>query len=256
LKKSDNVKSVLKALNLFNELVSNGEPISLSSLSNKTNINISTVYRLLNTMSNMGYVKQDENDHYYIGHFAYQIADLINDSFNLKEFIHPFLEEIEGTSNETANLTILHNYQVLYIDQVESSHMLKILVKSGELKPAYCTAAGKVLLAHLNNQRLKNYLDKTEFIQYSKNTITEPAILLQVLKKIKKQKYAVEIEEYEEDVIGVAAPILGKNKKLQGAICLSGPCSRINSLSLKEKLIPLIKTKTEEISSSLSQRCY
>jgi len=72
---------------------------------------------------------------------------------------------------------------------------------------------------------------------------------------IKKQKYAVEIEEFEEDVIAVAAPIMGKNKKLQGAICVSGPCSRIDSLSLKEKLIPIIKNKAEEISSALSQRC-
>ncbi len=255
MKKSNNVKSVLKALNLFNELVNNGEPISLSSLSNKTDINISTVYRLLNTMSNMGYVQQDKNDHYYLGHFAYKIADLINDSFDLKEFVHPFLREVVNSCNETANLTQLHNYQVLYTDQVESSHMLKIIIKSGEIKPAYCTAAGKVLLAYLNNKKLKSYLSNTKFIQHSKNTITEPAILLQVLKMIKKQKYAVEIEEFEEDVIAVAAPIMGKNKKLQGAICVSGPCSRIDSLSLKEKLIPIIKNKAEEISSALSQRC-
>ncbi len=256
MKKSNNVKSVLKALNLFNELVINGEPISLSNLSNKTEINISTVYRLLNTMSNMGYVKQDENDHYYIGHFAYKIANIINDSFDIKEFVHPFLEEIVYSCNETANLTLLHNYQVLYTDQVESSHMLKIIIESGELKPAYCTAAGKILLAYLNKQRLMKYLDKTEFIQYSKNTVIEPAILLQVLKKIKEQKFAVEIEEFEEGVIGVAAPILDINKKLQGAICISGPCSRINSILLKEKLIPLIKNKAKEISSSLSQDCY
>lgn len=134
--------------------------------------------------------------------------------------------------------------------------MLKIIIESGELKPAYCTAAGKILLAYLNKQRLMKYLDKTEFIQYSKNTVIEPAILLQVLKKIKEQKFAVEIEEFEEGVIGVAAPILGTNKKLQGAICVSGPCSRINSILLKEKLIPLIKTKAKEISSSLSQDCY
>ncbi len=251
MKKSNNVKSVLKALNLFNVLVTNGEPMSLSSLSNKTNINISTAYRLLNTMVSIGYIKHDDQDHYYIGNFAYKIADLIQDSFNLKEFIFPYLEDIVNICNETANFSIMQNFQVLYVDQVESTHMLKIIVKPKDTIPAYCTASGKVLLAYLNKLRLQKYLEKTELIHYSKNTITEPAILIQVLKKIKEQEYALEIEEYEEDVISVAAPILDKNKKLQGAISVSGPCSRINSLLLKDKLIPLVNTTAKEISSNL-----
>ena len=253
MKKSNNVKSVIKALNLFNELVENGEPMSLSTISNKTKMNISTVYRLLNTMSAVGYIKQDENDKYCLGHYAYKIADQIHDSFDIKEFVHPFLEEIVNICNETAHFTIMENYRVLYIDQVESSHMLKIVIKSKDSKPAYCTASGKALLAYLNRKNLKNYLEKTSFIQYSKNTITEPTILVQVLKKIKEQEYAVEIEEYEEGIISVAAPIIGKNKKPQGTISISGPCSRINSILLKDDLIPLIKSKAKEISSYLSK---
>ncbi|MFP4661495.1 MAG: IclR family transcriptional regulator [Halanaerobiales bacterium] len=254
MKKSNNVKSVMKALRLFNELIKNGKPVSLSSLSNKTEMNISTVYRLLNTMAAMGYVEQDINDHYYLGHFAYRIAEQIQDSLDWKEFIHPYLEEIVELCNETASFTRLQNRQILYLDEVKSTHMLKIITDTGDTKPAYCTAAGKILLSHLDKKRLRKYIDNTQFIKYSENTVTDAQRLVELLEKIKEQGYAVEIEEFEEGVVSVAAAIISKKKKIQGALTISGPCTRIDNFQLKNNLIPLIKNKAIEISCELSEK--
>ncbi|MFW5972160.1 MAG: helix-turn-helix domain-containing protein, partial [Bacillota bacterium] len=64
MKKANKVKSVTKAMTIFSELAKLGKPISLSLLSTKTRMNISTVYRILNTMTELGYVQQNEKDLY------------------------------------------------------------------------------------------------------------------------------------------------------------------------------------------------
>jgi len=82
---SNHVKSVIKSFTIFEELVANGSPMTLSSISNKLDINISTVHRLINTLVKLGYVEQNEKGLYKIGINAYNIADIIIEDFNLKK---------------------------------------------------------------------------------------------------------------------------------------------------------------------------
>ena len=245
------VKSVIKALNLFEELLKQSEPISISSLSNQTGMNISTVYRLLNTMMNKGYVKQNENDLYCLGHYAYEIADMVHNSFDFKKYIHPFLDKLVEESNETSFFSILIDNKVVYLDQVESNNFLRTSINKKSKTAAYCTSAGKIMLSYLNEKSLYNYLENTDLIKYSQKTITDPSILKEELKKTKKQGYAIEIGEFEKGLLSVAAPILGKRNKLLGAICISGPCHRVDNLDLNQKIIPLIKNTAKDISAQL-----
>jgi len=247
MRDSNKVQSVIKAMKIFEELVYNGSAISLSKLSERVGLNISTVHRLVNTLLDLGYVEQNGDGQYRLGLFAYEIADIINRDFDLRKVVHPILEEIAAECNETCNLVVLENSQVVYLDQVESTNMVRMFASPGSRGPAYCTGAGKMLLSYLEERELAEYIQKTEFVPYTENTITDPLELERELKKIRLQGYSLDLEEREKGVRCVAAPILGREGKILGAISVSGPSTRISMDFLKQKLIPLVTEKSNYI---------
>lgn len=251
MKRDNTVKSVIKALNIFKLLVEEGKPISLSSISKKADINISTVYRLLNTLVKLGYVKQDEKELYCLGLHSYEIADLINQNFNIRELVRPHLKKIVKKCNETSSFAVLEANKIVYIDQIESKNMIKVSTSLKTKIPAYCTGSGKVLLAYLDNEVLEKYIKNTNFIKYTNSTIINPLSLKKELNKVKEQGYATELEEKEKGVHSVAAPIFTMNNKPFGAISISGPSSRITHKYLTNKLIPLIISSAKQLSTEL-----
>ncbi len=251
---SNHVKSVIKSFTIFEELVANGSPMTLSSISNKLDINISTVHRLINTLVKLGYVEQNEKGLYKIGINAYNIADIIIEDFNLKKVVHPYLKEIVDICNETCNLVALENNQVVYLDQIESTNMVRMFAKEGSRGEAYCTGSGKALLANLEENQILEYIKTIKLENFTKNTITKPENLIKELKTIKKQGYALDLEEKEIGVRCVAAPLFDGNHRLMGAISVSGPCTRITEDYLKSSLIPLVRDKAKQITSLLERK--
>ncbi len=250
---NNRVKSVVKAMKIYEQLVSSPDPITLSRISKKVNLNISTVHRLLNTLLDLGYVDQNEEGHYRLGIRSYKLADNIENSFDMKQIVHPYLKEIAASCNETSNLVILEDFQVVYVDQVQSTNMIRMFAGIGSRGEAYCTGAGKVLLAHLEEQQLEHYLQETEFKAFTKNTITDPETLHRELKQIQKKGYALDMEEKEKGVRCAAAPILGKDEVIEGAISVSGPCARITEDYLKQTLVPLVCEKAGEVTAHLQE---
>ncbi len=251
MKDGNLVKSVIKAVKILEELIHNGSPLSISKISKRVEINISTVHRLINTLVKLGYVEQNEKGLYQLGLHSYEIADLINREFDLKRMVRPYLKEIVSRCNETSNLVVLEDNQVLYLDQIESNKIVRMFAGIGSRGPAYCTGSGKALLAHLDEEDLEEYIENTEFKVFTGSTITDPERLKEELLEIREQGYALDLEEMERGVCCVAAPILGKDDRLLGAISVSGPSTRISMDYLKKVLIPLVKGKAVEINLEL-----
>jgi len=251
MKDKNVVKSVVKAMKIFEELAYHGSPLSLSRLSQRVNINISTVHRSINTLVKLGYLDQNAEGLYCLGMHAYETAEIITHNFDLRNLVHPYMEEIQASCNETTNLVVLENNQVVYLDQVESTQMVRMFASIGSKGPAYCTGSGKILLSYLNQKQLKEYIKEIDFIKYTENTIIESEKLKEELVKIREQGYALDFEEMEKGVCCVAAPIIGREGRVLAALSVSGPRTRINKDYMNQILIPLIKKKAEEISSRM-----
>lgn len=253
MENTNHVKSVIKAFHIFEELIEKGSAMSLSSISKELKINISTVHRLINTLVKLGYVSQDEKGLYKVGFKAYNMADIIIKDFDIKKIVHPFLGEIVDTCNETCNFVALEKNEVVYLDQIESTNMVRMFAKEGSRGAAYCTGSGKALIANLNEKKLNEYIKKVDLEKYTQNTITDPKELIKELKTIKEQGYALDLEEKEIGVRCVAAPLFDRNNKLVGAISVSGPCTRITDNYLESCLIPLVRDKAITISRKLRE---
>jgi len=250
-RKVKTVQAVDRSLAILEALARYMRPVSLTVLSAELKLNISTVHRLLNTLIVAGFVEQEPHQgHYRLGIKAFEVGNAALYNLDIRSVAKPYLKELVDRCNETANLSILNRGDVVYIDQVESSNMVKMFAKPGTRGPSYCTGSGKVLLAYLAPGELENLLKGLKLYKHTENTIVDPDELKLELEKIRRQGFAVDMEELEEGVRCVAAPIWNHEGNVVAAVSVSGPVSRITVISDNE-LIKMVTGTANSISLRL-----
>ncbi len=241
---SRHVQSLERALTILEVMARHGSPATVTELAEKTGLKVSTVHRLLATLSHRGYVDQEaDSSKYRLGLKMLEIANAVLSFSDIRSIVRPFLEELVERCNETANLSILDDREIVYIDQVESHNIIivKMFAQVGNRGPVHCTASGKVLLAYLPEDRLKYVLENIELKKYTAETITNPDDLKKELARSRQDGHAFDFGELEENVRCVAAPVFNYEGKAAASISVSGPSSRITSHYLKNELAETVK---------------
>ncbi len=242
--KNKTVQSLERALSIIEQMAQAGRPINISELSEKVNLKISTVHRLLNTLVERGYVEQNrENNRYQLGLKLLEIANSIFTYADLRTMCRPFLAELVKKCNETANLAILDHSEIVYIDQIESHNyiIVKMFAQVGNRGPVHCTASGKILLAYLSETEQDQILSAIDLKPFTGNTITQASELKKELNQAKKQGYALDWGEMEEYVRCIAAPIFNYENKAVASIGISGPENRITTNYVNDTLAGIVK---------------
>lgn len=244
------VQSVERALDLLEKLVEFTEPVSITELSKQLGLHKSTVHRLLSTLRQRGYVTQDvKTNNYQIGLKLFEIGSAVLNKMDLRAKVRPHLESLRQVTNETIHLGILDDYQVVYIDKVESSEVIRMYSRIGKRVPAYCTSLGKILLAYSAKELIANLLMEKPLLRRTEFTITDPELLTEHLAQVKKQGYSIDNQEQELDIRCIAGPIFNYDGQILAAFSISGPTTRMTEDRVA-KLSQLILKYSKEISAS------
>lgn len=251
---SNTVQSVERALTLLEILAEEGSPMSITDIANKVELKISTAHRLLGTLIAKGFVEQEATgSRYKISLRLLGIAQSAIYPLDLRAKARPFLEELVSRCNETANLSILDNGEVVYIDQVESTNIVivKMLTTIGSRRQVHCTGSGKLLLAYLSREERERVLATLDLKRHTDETITDKDILVKELARIRNQGYALDMGEREKEMRCVAAPIFRHDGEVIAALSVSGPSSRITSYYLNNELIDVVTSEARKLSAAL-----
>jgi len=245
------VKSVNKALNIL-EVVSNSkEPLGVTELSKKMDLNKSTVYRLLNTLQYRGYITQvNKNDKYTTGLKLFELGSLVINDLDLRKTSVSYLEELMELTGETVHLGILDDGEVIYIEKVESSETIRMHSKIGKRVYAHNTSLGKILLAFSDKEVVENILNKIGLPKTTENTIVKQDKFKEHLRQVKKQGYAIDNEESEKGIICIAGPIFDHKGEINAAFSISVPNIRLNN-DITKKYGDLILEYSRKISEAL-----
>lgn len=187
------------------ELLSkNPKGLILSDVSHKTNLPISTVYRILSFLNQNDYIRNDKNTGCYsIGPKFALYSSIFLHGFDFIKEIRPGLEEINKEYDETIHLSILNSTRtkVVYIDKIESSHAVRMFSVVGQTVPIHCTALGKSLFATLSDQEIGEILNHYNLEKFTETTITSKEEFLEEIEKVRALGYAVDYREHEENII-------------------------------------------------------
>jgi IclR family acetate operon transcriptional repressor len=241
------VQSIERAFDLLEMLADAGGALGLSELSTVSGLPLPTVHRLMRTLVNRGYVRQEASRRYTLGSRLIRLGEI--SSQTLGTWLRPFLAQLVRLTGETANLAMLDGDEVVYIAQVPSPHSMRMFTEPGRRVQPHCTAVGKALLAELPPGEARALLERDGMPAYTPATITDPDLLIAHLEVIRKQGYAVDEGEQEIGVRCFAVAVPDAPGSL--AISTSGPQTRMTD-DAAARIVPALQRTAREISETIA----
>lgn len=229
------VQSLERALILIDSLSEMSDGASIKQLSGKTALNKSTIHRLLKTLINFEYVYQDrDTEKYHLGFKVLTISNILLQNLDIRQIARPYLQKLFEKTGEVTQLSIECNSSVVFIDKIEN-HDRYVQMKSriGHGLPMHCSSSGKVLLAWKKEEERKKILGEAPFTRYTKNTITDFHAFTKHLETVRKQGYATDWFECDDNIYCIAAPIFDTSNSVVAAVCIAGTSLEINQTKLE-----------------------
>jgi IclR family acetate operon transcriptional repressor len=241
------VRSLERAFELLEHLADAGGEMALSELTEASGLPMPTIYRLMRTLVNRGYIRQEPSKRYALGPRLIRLGD--GASRLLGSWARPVLTELVHATGETANLAVLEGDEVVYVAQVPSRHSMRMFTEVGRRVQPHCTGVGKALLAQLPVETARAILGRTGMVAHTPRTFTDAEALLAELLKIREQGYALDDEEQELGVRCVAVPLTGA--PAPAALSVSGPSGRMTP-EVVQRVVPLMQLAADRFTKDLS----
>lgn len=221
------IESVDNALKLL--LMLRDRPvISVSEVSDTLSVARSTAHRLLAMLAYHGFVRQDPVSRAYAaGSVLAEISYAAVRDSDIRPKARPFIEELVREVGETVHLVTLNGTQVLFMDCVEGDRALRAGSRVGVRLPAHCTAGGKVLLAELPDDQIRELYRAEELEQLTARSVGTVTALLTRIDETRRHGYALNDGESEEELRAVAVAIRDSLGRVRAAITLSAPGRRL-----------------------------
>jgi IclR family KDG regulon transcriptional repressor len=254
---SESVHTVERALDVLSCFNSSSPELSMTQISEKVGIHKSTVHRLLATLEAKRFVQRDPISGLYSpGKRLLQLAYLCLNQNNLVDIAPPFMRQLHDLHRETITLSVLDELDVVYVDVLESQQSVKLAARPGQRLPAFCTASGKVLLAHSSLDVVQKIFDQ-KLPAYTSHTIRDFETMRHVFKLACDRGFAYSEQEYEEGINAVAAPILDGNQRPVAAIAVAGPAYRLPveiMLQIGPSIVVVANEMTRELATTSPAR--
>jgi IclR family acetate operon transcriptional repressor len=245
------VQSVERAFDLLEAMADAGGVAGLSELAASSGLPLPTIHRLLRTLVDRGYVRQQPSRRYALGPRLVRLGDssgrLVGASAG------PHLAHLVNVLGETANLAMFDGGQIVYVVQAPGRHAMRMFTEVGRRVSPHCTAVGKAILAQLPPATVHDVLRRTEFVAHTDNTITDAAAYLRELEQVRGRGYALDEGEQEVGVrcVAVAVAVAVEGGLAPAGISISGPTTRMTD-ELVRRAVPHLRATTETLSAELT----
>jgi len=222
-------QSVGRIFAILDSLAGRHEGASLAELAVGTGAPKTSLVGLLSGLVEEGCLRRDEAGRYSLGPRFLSLAMRAVAGRELITLARPVLAELAEATGETAVLGAMATDADLatYLDKAESSNPIRYAVTVGERRELYCTAMGKVLLAHFDDERFERYLKQTKRQAFTAATITAAADLRAERKRIRRDGFARTDDERGTGAGAFAAPIHDSDGAVIAAIIVAGPSPRV-----------------------------
>jgi IclR family KDG regulon transcriptional repressor len=246
------IKAVDHAFDVLEALGRDREELGVTELSRELGLSKNNVFRLLATFQERGYVEQNpKTEHYRLGLKVFEMAQVYLHKSGLIRHARPILNEMVASCNESAYISILREDEIVYLDLMESRHTIKLISRVGRRLPSHCTAAGKIQLAYQSEDDLERLFKDRPIVHYTDNTVADFDALLEELTLCADRGYAIDNQEYEDEVRCVAAPVRDYTRRVVAGISIAGPVFRMSDEVVDDKLVPLVVDSARTVSSRL-----
>lgn len=230
------IQSIGRAFAILEEVARHRDGIGLADLSKRVGLHNSTTFHLVKTMVSLGYIRQlKESKRYRIGRPLFALAASALDEKEMVSMATPVLDELSRQTGESSHFAGRMSDAVVVMARTPGPGAFQLTDRVGVVRPAYCTALGKIILAALLPDQLDRYLDRVELKSLTAKTITNPQRLRRELQEVCRTGIAFDDGEFDKEVRCAAMPVHDFSGQVIGAIGISGPVWRLSISALQGK---------------------
>jgi IclR family transcriptional regulator, pca regulon regulatory protein len=244
------VTALARGLEVIRAFAGRDERLTLSEIAQAVDLPRATVRRSLITLSALGYV-QDDNKFFRLAPKVLTLAQAYLSSNLLPRVAQPVVERISTQLGESCSVSILHEIEVIYVARSTNKRLAALLGDVGARRPGYCTASGRVLLAHLPERDLNAYFRAVELVALTAHTVTDEARLRSILAKIRKDDYCLSDQQTELDLRTIAVPLRNNTGRVVAAMHVAAQASKTSKLRMIEGFLPQLRKGAAEIRALL-----
>lgn len=242
-------RAPLRVMQVIATLAKHSDGLSLAQLSEALQLPKTSLFSLLRSLEAGGYVIS-ESGHHRLGQETHSLAALIQHTDGFPGNVRPWLSQLHKACEETVMVGVPSDNwsQLVYVDVIEASSWLRYSANVGAHRPLYSTSLGLTMLAFAPPEQQRRYLDATQLVSVTAQTLTTRKALMQAFRQIQVEGCACSAGSIE-GATGVSAPIFDSEGKLYAAVGMAGPTARYERHA--ERFVELVRQCGTQMSRAL-----
>ncbi|MEP6816952.1 MAG: IclR family transcriptional regulator [Marmoricola sp.] len=246
---SGGVQSLDRAFAILETMADAGGSIGLSQLAERADLPLATIHRLVRTLVDLGYVRQEASRQYSLGPRLMRLADM--SAKRIATWAGPAMNGAVAKLGESVNLAVLDGDEIVYVAQSQAANnFMRMFTEVGRRTLPHTTAVGKAILADRSESEVLALLKRTGMPQHTEQTLTKPADFLESLARARSRGYALDEGEQELGVRCVAVAVPGAPQPM--GLSMSGPLTRMSD-EVIERAAPILRAAAAEIGTELNR---
>jgi DNA-binding IclR family transcriptional regulator len=204
---------------------------------------------LVKTMVSLGYVRQlKDSKRYRIGRPLFALAASALDEVEMTSLASPILAALSHETGEGTQFAVRSGDAVVVLARTSGSGAFQLNDRVGGIRPAHCTAIGKIMLASLSDEQFDRFLARAELKANTPKSIVNADKLRREIDKVRQAGMAIDDGEYDAELRCVALPVRDFSAQIIGAVGLSGPVWRL-SHEVLQKHARAVRAAAERLSA-------
>jgi IclR family KDG regulon transcriptional repressor len=244
------VPAIDKCVAILELLAKSKEPLGISEISAKLDLNKSSVFNICHTLVDLHVLESPRDSKFIFGIRFYTLANMAGKRSALIQAVHPYLEMISEKTRLSVFLGLRSDRKAILIDKVDSTGGLKVSSEIGIQMPTLAGAGIKAMLSLLPDEEIDEILARTELKKYTPNSIIDKTAYKREIQDVRTQGVAFDREEYFEGMVAFGIPVRAYGRDIQPAIWAVGLTHQVPESSIPE-LMDFLKGVSEEINNRL-----
>ncbi|MDB5750487.1 MAG: transcriptional regulator, IclR family [Ramlibacter sp.] len=224
---------------------------TLTEVAGRTGLTRAGARRILLTLQTLGYVECDGKQ-FTLTPRILDLGFAYLSSMPMWNVAEPLMEALVEQVHESCSAGVLEGTDIIYVLRVSTRKIMRNSLGVGSRLPAYCTSMGRVLLAGLPDEEVKERLRATAREARTRHTLTDVAALLAKVQQARRQGWCLVNQELEEGLVSMAAPVLNRAGRAIASINISGQANRTPPRQMQEAMLPQLREAARQISQRLS----
>jgi IclR family pca regulon transcriptional regulator len=231
--------SLARGLSVIRAFTDQEPNLSIAEVAKLAGISRAAARRCLYTLAQLGYADSDGRT-FFLRPKMLTLGYAFLSSAALPQVLQPFLERVSATLRESSSAAVLEEDEIVYIARASTQRIMSVELSVGSRLPAYCTAMGRVLLAHLPADQLTAYLRSAQLKPLTELTITRRDV-------VREQGYALVDQELEVGLVSIAVPVRNVGGGVVAAINVSVQAARVAPGEMDTRYLPVLREAADEI---------